>query len=174
MKNIVIIFLSLIILSGCKEATSELKITNKKVNDWALLDFVKADSINPILKPTPSLSFTCPLNNKEILWEERNVLNPSAIVKDDKVYMFYRAQDLSGTSRIGMAVSTDGLHFEKSPTPVFYPDEDEMKVYEWNYKKGSETTNSEDCYFCYFDGVEDPRIVESEDGTYFLTYTSYD
>lgn len=174
MKNLVIIFLSLIILSGCKEATTDLKTTNKKVNDWALLDFVKVDSINPILKPTPSLSFNCPLNNKEILWEERNVLNPSAIVKDDKVYMFYRAQDLSGTSRIGMAVSTDGLHFEKSPTPVFYPDEDEMKVYEWNYKKGSETTNSEDCYFCYFDGVEDPRIVESDDGTYFLTYTSYD
>ena len=174
MKNLVIIFLSLIILSGCKEATADLKTTNKKVNDWALLDFVKVDSLNPILKPTPSLSFTCPLNNKEILWEERNVLNPSAIVKDDKVYMFYRAQDLSGTSRIGMAVSTDGLHFEKSPTPVFYPDEDEMKVYEWNYKKGPETTNSEDCYFCYFDGVEDPRIVESEDGTYFLTYTSYD
>ena len=174
MKNILIILLSLIILSSCKDTKVEYTSTNKKVSDWALLDFVKADSINPILEPTPTLSFYCPLNKKEILWEERNVLNPSAIVKDDKVYMFYRAQDLSGTSRIGMAVSTDGLHFEKSPTPVFYPDEDKMKVYEWNYKKGPETTNSEDCYFCYFDGVEDPRIVESEDGTYFLTYTSYD
>lgn len=60
------------------------------------------------------------------------------------------------TSRLGLAVSDDGLHFKKEPEPVFYPSDDSMKVYEW---KG---------------GVEDPRIVESEDGTYVLTYTSYD
>lgn len=174
MKKLITISLLLIISLSCKESIIEIKKEVKKSDDWALLDFVKADSINPILKPTLSLNFDCPLNKKEILWEERNVLNPSAIVKDDKVYLFYRAQDLNGTSRIGMAVSSDGLHFEKSPTPVFYPDNDEMKIYEWNYKKGTETENSEDCYFCYFDGVEDPRIVEREDGTYILTYTAYD
>ena len=42
------------------------------------------------------------------------------------------------------------------------------------YKRQEEQVNSEDCYFCYFDGVEDPRIVESENGEYFMTYTSYD
>jgi predicted GH43/DUF377 family glycosyl hydrolase len=89
--------------------------------------------------------------------------------------MFYRAQDSLGTSRIGMAISEDGLNFEKMPSPVFFPDDDAMKVFEWNYKKGlTEQTNSESCYFCYFDGVEDPRIVETEDGLYIMTYTSYD
>ena len=174
MKKISIILFAILICIGCKKDHPETTSEIVKDNNWALLNFVKVDSINPILKPSPSLSFDCPLNKKEVLWEERNVLNPSAIVKDDKVFLFYRAQDLNGTSRIGMAVSSDGLHFEKSPTPVFYPDKDAMKVYEWNYQKGTDTENTEECYFCYFDGVEDPRIVESEDGTYILTYTAYD
>jgi predicted GH43/DUF377 family glycosyl hydrolase len=80
-----------------------------------------------------------------------------------------------GTSRIGMAISEDGLNFKKMPEPIFFPDEDTMKVYEWNYKKGTtEQKNSEACYFCYFDGVEDPRIVQSDTGDYIMTYTSYD
>ena len=87
----------------------------------------------------------------------------------------YRAQDLNGTSRIGMAISEDGLHFKKMEEPILFPDNDDMKVYEWNYKKSeAEQTNSEDCYFCYFDGVEDPRVVQSNTGEYFMTYTAYD
>jgi len=60
------------------------------------------------------------------------------------------------TSRIGLAISDDGLHFKKEAEPVLYPDNDGMKQYEWP------------------GGVEDPRIVESEDGNYILTYTAYD
>jgi len=174
MRLITTITLSLLLFTSCEETDKKEAVIPEKVSDWALLNFVKADSINPIMSPSSELSFNDPLTGASVNWEERNVLNPSAIVKDDKVFLFYRAQDLNGTSRIGMAISEDGLHFEKSPEPVFYPDNDSMKVYEWNYKKSSETTNSEDCYFCYFDGVEDPRIVESEDGTYIMTYTSYD
>jgi predicted GH43/DUF377 family glycosyl hydrolase len=44
----------------------------------------------------------------------------------------------------------------KDPTPVFYPDNDSMKIYEWE------------------GGTEDPRIVESEAGEYIMTYTTYD
>jgi predicted GH43/DUF377 family glycosyl hydrolase len=40
--------------------------------------------------------------------------------------------------------------------PVFFPDNDSLKIFEWE------------------GGVEDPRIVESEDGTYIMTYTAYD
>ncbi len=145
-----------------------------KVN-WAFPPFEKVDSLNPILSPSSNLEFIDPITGNTIKWEERNVLNPTALVKDDKVYLLYRAQDQSGTSRIGMAISEDGLHFEKMPGPIFYPDNDSMKIYEWNYRKGlAEQANMEDCSSCYFDGVEDPRIVESETGDYIMTYTSYD
>ena len=49
-----------------------------------------------------------------------------------------------------------------------------MKVYEWNYKKLENETYLEDCKSCYFDGVEDPRIIETDNNTYIMTYTSYD
>lgn len=174
MKRIIIIMLLALGFSSCKDKAVQHHATDSPADSWAYARFEKADSINPIMSPAAALKFVCPIENDTVNWEERNVLNPSAIVKDNKVHLFYRAQDLNGTSRIGMAISTDGLHFEKSPHPVFYPANDSMKVYEWNYKKATADPDAEDCYFCYFDGVEDPRIVESEDGNYIMTYTSYD
>lgn len=165
---------TLFILFGCQEAAVQtFAKAEKTAESWAFTAFEKADSINPILNPSPQLKFEDPITKTELFWEERNVLNPSAIVKGDSVYLFYRAQDKMGTSRIGMATSADGLHFSKSPTPVFYPDNDTMNIYEWNYKKRTGEP-IEDCVSCYFDGVEDPRIIESEDGTYIMTYTAYD
>ncbi|MCB0706450.1 MAG: hypothetical protein KDC34_14135 [Saprospiraceae bacterium] len=148
-----ILFCSTVFLfSGCADSP----VIQPNTADWTLVDFVKVDSLNPILTPANKQLFYCPVQEKEINWEARNVLNPSAIVKDDKVYLIYRAQDQEMTSRLGLAISTDGLHFTKQAAPVFYPDQDSMLQYEW---KG---------------GVEDPRIVERADGTYIMTYTSYD
>jgi len=172
MKHLSILLLSFFIIAGCNQTSSSDGESQK--GSWAFPGFEKVDSLNPILKPSPDLSFICPINNQPIRWEERNVLNPAAIVKDGNVYLFYRAQDVSGTSRIGLAVSSDGLHFEKQPEPVFYPDNDEMKPLEWNYRKDADYEFSEEPSSKLFDGTEDPRIVESEDGKYIMTYTAYD
>jgi len=127
--------------------------------DWALLPFTKVDSANPVLQPGAG-SFTDPIRRKKISWEEKDVFNPAVIVKDGKIYMLYRAQDKigkpAGTSRIGLAVSTDGLHFSRHPFPVLYPDNDGEKKYEWE------------------GGCEDPRVVEDGKGNYYMTYTAYD
>lgn len=160
-------------LLGCDEkATSD---QDKRPDDipWALTNFVKADSLNPILHPSGQLKFTCPLNGEEVHWESRNVLNPAAVVNNGKVYLFYRAQDTSGTSRIGLALSDDGLHFKKHPSPVLFPDNDTLKKYEWNYRKLSGEEPKEECNTCYFDGIEDPRIVRDASGRYVMTYTAY-
>lgn len=146
--------LLLLVLIGC--SSSSVYKSENKSKEWAMLHFVKVDSINPILEPQLNQVFQSPISDKMVRWEERNVLNPSAIIKDGKVYLIYRAQDKDMTSRLGLAISDDGLHFNKQATPIFYPDNDAMKQYEWN------------------GGVEDPRIVESENGTYIMTYTAYD
>jgi predicted GH43/DUF377 family glycosyl hydrolase len=167
---IVNLLVLLVFFTNCRQDATEETATR-----WAFPHFEKVDSLNPILKPSAKLEFRDPITDSIVRWEERNVLNPTAVVRGDSVYLLYRAQDLNGTSRIGMAVSGDGLRFHKKPEPVFYPDTDSMMVYEWNYKKiQGPQENREDCYFCYFDGVEDPRIVESSDGKYIMTYTSYD
>ena len=147
---------SVCILAAFLCACNQTPQQKQNTSDWALTGFVKVDSLNPILQPDSSQQFVCQVSKQTVQWEERNVLNPSAVVKDGKVYLLYRAQDRNMTSRLGLAVSEDGLHFTKMKQPVFYPSNDSMQVYEW---KG---------------GVEDPRLVESEDGTYILTYTSYD
>lgn len=126
---------------------------------WAMLPFVKVDSVNPVLLPGENI-FKDPIWKKEIKWDEKDVFNPAAIVRDNKVYLLFRAEDkvgkYAGTSRLGLAVSDDGLHFKKMKEPVFFPSNDSLKIYEWE------------------GGVEDPRVVESEDGKYILTYTAYD
>lgn len=145
------ILLIIICIASCKTKKPVVP-----VNNWALHGFVKVDSLNPILIPSNKEKFICPITHLSVSWSEKNVLNPAAVVKDGKVYLLYRSQDSAMTSRIGLAVSDDGLHFTKLPEPVLFPAEDSLKKYEWP------------------GGVEDPRIVESDKGLYVLTYTAYD
>ena len=149
-----------LVVASCKTSAPEAQV--EKTADstsWAMLPFEKVDSANPVLLPG-DLTFVCPILKKSVAWEKKDVFNPAAIVRDGKVYLLFRAEDeigkFAGTSRLGLAVSSDGLHFEKMKEPVFFPDNDSLKVYEWE------------------GGTEDPRVVEAEDGTYVMTYTSYD
>lgn len=109
---------------SCVNTSQRNAESTKSPTDWAMLGFVKADSINPILIPTSGLAFKDPIRAEEVKWEERNVLNPTAVVKDGKVFMIYRAQDQHMTSRLGLAISEDGLHFVKQPDPIFHPAKD--------------------------------------------------
>ena len=167
MKLLKCLFLLTFVFIACKEPAQQAE---SKANDWAFADFEKVDSLNPILKPSLALQFIDPITGNPSKWEERNVLNPTAVVKDGKVHLLYRAQDKTGTSRIGLAISEDGLNFVKQNAPVFGPEEDSMKKYEWNYLKSFATTTET----TLFDGTEDPRIVETETGEYIMTYTAYD
>jgi predicted GH43/DUF377 family glycosyl hydrolase len=150
----------LLTIAGC---TTRQAAFNNSAGDstasWALLPFIKIDSVNPILGPGPG-SFIDPILNKKVLWEEKDVFNPAIVNRNGKIYMLYRAQDKtgkpSGTSRIGLAVSSDAMHFTRMPRPVFYPANDHYKKLEWT------------------GGCEDPRIVEDTLGTYYMTYTAYD
>lgn len=116
---------------------------------------------NPIVKADSSYTFLCPMKNDTVRWQKADVFNPAAIVKDGKVMLLYRCEDnpaahLGGrTSRIGLAESEDGIHFTKYPTPVLFPGNDEYAMYD---SPG---------------GCEDPRVVVTEDGTYVVTYTSW-
>lgn len=150
-----------ILITGCQSSKENQASTTNLAGDttWAILPFIKVDSVNPVLQAGDRV-FICPILKTKVKWEEKDVFNPAAVVKDGKVYLLYRAEDkigkYAGTSRLGLAVSEDGLHFSKMDEPVFYPDNDSLKIYEWE------------------GGVEDPRLVISDDGTYIMTYTSYD
>src|ERR1700679_365714 len=51
------------------------------VATWALLPFAKVDSVNPILTPGKG-RFADPILHQQVSWEEKDVFNPAAVVKD--------------------------------------------------------------------------------------------
>jgi predicted GH43/DUF377 family glycosyl hydrolase len=93
---------------------------------------------NPLLLPDPTSD-----------WECYNVFNPSVIHHNGLFHMHYRAQGLDWISRIGYALSGDGIHWNRLRRPVIEPHD------------GSDAR-----------GVEDPRVVEI-DGVFYMTYTAY-
>jgi len=93
---------------------------------------------NPILLPDSTSA-----------WECYNVFNPAVIYHNGLWHMWYRAQGLDWVSRIGYAVSRDGLHWNRLRQPVLEP---------------HDGTDSR--------GVEDPRVVVI-DGVFYMTYTAY-
>lgn len=138
-------------------------VSSQKTSDkdaWMLQSVTKLDDYNPILEPDGSAQFVCPVRKQKLSWEEKDVFNPAAVIKDGWVWMLYRAEDTigkhAGTSRIGLAKSRDGIQFRKNPIPVLFPDNDAVKIFEWE------------------GGCEDPRVVKRDDSTYVMTYTAYD
>jgi predicted GH43/DUF377 family glycosyl hydrolase len=116
---------------------------------------------NPILRADSSYVFLDPITGREVRWQRADVFNPGAVVRGDSVYLFFRAEDNpratlgERTSRIGLAVSGDGIHFVRRPAPVLYPALDDQRAYE------------------YPGGCEDPRVVALPDGRYLMLYTAW-
>ena len=81
--------------------------------------------------------------------EAYNVFNPGVIYRDSLFHMFYRAQGLDWISRIGYAVSQDGIHWNRLRRPILEP---------------MDSSDSR--------GLEDPRVTELGDWVY-MTYTAF-
>ncbi|MFT3891507.1 MAG: glycosidase [Anaerolineales bacterium] len=93
---------------------------------------------NPLLIPDPAND-----------WEVYNVFNPSVIYHKGLFHMHYRAQGLDWVSRIGYAVSADGVNWNRMKQPVLAP---------------QDMSDAR--------GIEDPRVTEL-DGRFYMCYTAY-
>lgn len=93
---------------------------------------------NPIMLPIPASD-----------WETYNTFNPAVIYHNGLFHMLYRAQGLDWVSRIGYAVSKDGVDWNRMRRPVLEP---------------QDSSDSR--------GLEDPRVTEI-DGIFYMTYTAY-
>jgi predicted GH43/DUF377 family glycosyl hydrolase len=154
-ERLVLIFINLSFLISCTSTQKKNNNTGSTDTSKWLLPFNKLDSVNPVMQPG-NLTFNCPIQHTIIKWEAKNVFNPAVAVKNDTLFMLYRAQDSNGCSRIGLAKTIDGINFTRYASPVLYPDNDAYKKYEWP------------------GGCEDPRLIEDSTGEYYITYTAYD
>lgn len=137
-------------------------LLNAQNGQWMFGPFERPSAARPIIEPTAETSFKDPMTGKSVRWESMATFNPAAIVKGDSILVYYRAEEKLGekeigghTSRLGLAISTDGVTYKRLKEPVFYPDADDQKQYEWP------------------GGTEDPRIIQTAEGLYVLTYTQW-
>lgn len=150
------------VFTSCGQpSTNKTETTQSRLPEWALGGFERPEGANPVISPIESTKFFCPVTGDSVAWESNDTFNPAAAVYDGKIVVLYRAEDRFGegighrTSRLGYASSDDGIHFERETSPVFYPDNDEMKELEWP------------------GGCEDPRIAVTDDGLYVMMYTQW-
>ncbi len=92
---------------------------------------------NPILEPT------------NLEWENKLVFNPGVFVDKGAIYLLYRAIGDDDISRLGLAGSRDGVHFERHNHPIYIGGQHQFEEY----------------------GIEDVRVVKIEN-VYYLVYTS--
>ena len=155
--------LHLLLLFLCITVTSPAmaqKLAGKEYK-WAWTGFVRPANTNPIISPNAHSVFYCPMRQEPVAWEASDTFNPAATLMNGKIVVLYRAEDNSAvgigsrTSRIGLASSTDGLHFQRHGAPVLFPSNDNQAA--------NETPG----------GCEDPRVAMTEDGLYVMTYTQW-
>jgi len=155
LKLIFYFLLVSLLITGCKSSS----LINK--DDWALTGFDRPVGKNPVISPDTTSSFFCPMQGKMVKWEYSDTFNPAAAVYGNQIVLLYRAEDNSNegigsrTSRLGYASSSDGVNFKRSTSPVFYPAKDTQAEQEIP------------------GGCEDPRIAQTEDGTYVMLYTQW-
>lgn len=125
---------------GATSIGTEIIIEQKIDRDTPLASKMIRSPFNPILAPLA-----------DHIWENKYVLNCGAIRVQGSVYIFYRAVGDDGISRIGLAISKNGLQVnERLSEPVFSPVNDSEKM-----------------------GCEDPRLIAME-GRVYMLYTAYD
>lgn len=128
-------------------------------SSWAWLGFVREGGA--VVSPRPDSRFDCPMRGQSVAWEARDTFNPAAATFGGELAVLYRAEDASGegigerTSRIGLALSSDGSSFRRLGEPVLFPGRDGAG--EWEVPGG----------------CEDPRVCMTPDGRYLMLYTMW-
>ncbi len=129
-----------VLFLGAPTDSRDVVVYQKTEKDLPPAGKLTRTPFNPILTPVA-----------EHDWESKYVLNCGAIRVKGDVHIFYRAVGVDGISRIGLALSKNGLQVdERLPDPVFSPADESEKL-----------------------GCEDPRLINIE-GRIYMLYTAYD
>lgn len=159
MKNIFKAIMITAVFMGVNAANAQQAETN--LPGWALGPFVRPEGVNPLISPDTTAAFFDPMSKQQWHWEASDTFNPAATVMNGKICILYRAEDNlakgigSRTSRVGLAVSKDGVTVKREPEPVLFPADDNAREFEWP------------------GGCEDPRVAVTAAGTYVILYTEW-
>ncbi len=134
------------------------QITRKKKSDRK--SPLQRHDHNPIISPHP-------YND----WEAAGTFNPATYVDDaGQIHLLYRAVGNDGISRIGYAVSENGIEFDRLPYAVFTmlcPRKHDLSDINKKYDPVMYPSGGS------WGGCEDPRIVRIE-GKLYVTFNTFD
>lgn len=160
---------------AAKQATKKIKkiVSKKRSADLLKKNIVKIKSPakqitalglnksekNPIIVP-----------NKENKWESQQTFNPAAVLENGKVHLLYRALGDDGISRVGYAISENGIDIEERLDNPIFTYHSGLKIQthaimpEWHqhYNSGGS-----------WSGCEDPRITKI-DGKIYMCFVAFD
>lgn len=91
-----------------------------------------------------------PRQGNQHWWERNGTFNPGVAEYNNRVVLLYRAYDMFRLSRLGLAVSTDGVNFTCFDNPAIDTD----------------PADTDERL-----GIEDPRVTKI-DGTYYIVHTA--
>jgi hypothetical protein len=127
-NNISLASLALLVGVGLSSFNAPLSLSD--VANWQFSPFTKVDAVNPVLTPSNKQVFTCPILKKEVKWEEKDVFNPAAVVRDGKVYWYIvpkiKSANLQNFS-FRLSYFFRWFTFQKEAKPIFYPENDAQK-----------------------------------------------
>ena len=138
-------------------------ISAQQVLHWQIGPFARPAKAVPVIAPNRNSIFRDPVEGKTVHWEalhRRSIPQPSCATAKSTSFTARRttpAKCVSACTRLDWAWRKARMASTSSrpPEPVLYPSNDSEKDREWP------------------GGCEDPRIVETADGTYVLTYTQW-
>ena len=128
--------------------------TSKDGIEWSI------NSSGPVLLPGDSTSW------------DAGAVSPGAVIKDNGIYkMFYfGAHDPHQAWSIGLATSTDGIHWTKYPNPIIKPEN-------WEYSIGTdEVIKVNNIYYIYYSNYNPSfgygmSVATSSDGINWTKYS---
>jgi len=159
--NIVALLFSFFVIGAVLGAVFSKPVRKKLV---AFLRFeylprllLNKSSCNPIIKPG-----THP-------WTAEAVMNPAAIVLDDRTDLVFRAIGMDGVSRLGYASSANGIVFDKQlPYPIYIAQSPRrIPSYRRRFSPVMYPSGGS------WGGCEDPRMVVIE-GRVYITFNMFD
>jgi predicted GH43/DUF377 family glycosyl hydrolase len=134
------------------------KKTSRELRDIIKQHLLTRVSHNPVLSPRDYLA-----------WEKEGAFNPAAVEIDGKIHLLYRAVGSDGISRVGYAMSEDGLTFSQGDmTPIF--------SFEKPSYRGGRPERYDPIQYPSggsYGGCEDPRVTKIGDMLY-MTFNAFD
>jgi beta-1,2-mannosidase len=125
--------------------------------DWEIKFADVDNAVMSVAAGESKKTFHDPITNKDVKWEQ-DVACPSFSVLGGKLYSIYRAYGDDDEWRLGLAQSSDGLHFTRSDQPALYAKPTDAFLGPLLKAKNPSVSYG------------DPRLTVGEDGRFYLYF----